>query len=270
MIVKKKIVIALCLVLSLSLLLCSCGSAENKSTTPSVSVQGKSDSETTASSSIFGESFSEDPTQPADPATTTQTSPSTTTQAATNEFNQSWKENFVHTGEWSLYLGHAHWEGDQLAISFYVTNGMNEDITLNWRNAIIIKDSKNNIIARDILTFTNYVVKYGEHNTATITLSGAAILIPGANLNDPGLDIYIDAASTCQQCQGSGSITTGRIACAICGGTGQQYIPNQYYDATLNMWMGGYVGCGGCGGSGYTGSGTTSVCPSCGGDGLTP
>lgn len=267
---KRIILFILCLAITMAL--CACGKTDDKSNAnPSVPVQGKSDSETPTQPAVSEPTTTTAPVpseSKTEPSTTT--SPSQTTEAPANEFNQPWKETFVHTGEWSLYLGHAHWEGDQLAISFYVTNGMDQDITLNWRNAIIIKDSKGNIIARDVLSFTDYVVKYREYNTVTLALSSAAILIPGANLNDPGLDIYIDAASTCQQCKGSGSITTGRTACAICGGTGQQYIPNQYYDAALNMWMGGYVGCGGCGGSGYTGAQETAQCPSCGGDGLTP
>lgn len=68
----------------------------------------------------------------------------------------------------------------------------------------------------------------------------------------------------CKTCNGQGSTTIGdRIACGICSGTGQQYIPNQYFDAALNMWMGGYVGCGGCGGSGFTGNAVTNTCPTC-------
>lgn len=73
----------------------------------------------------------------------------------------------------------------------------------------------------------------------------------------------------CTRCQGNGTITTGnRTACAICGGTGQQYIPNQYFDPITNMPMGGYIGCGGCGGSGYIGQQNTEQCPVCEGFGL--
>ena len=37
--------------------------------------------------------------------------------------------------------------------------------------------------------------------------------------------------------------------CPICSGTGQQYIPNMYYDQIMG-WQGGYISCSGCGGSG--------------------
>ena len=72
----------------------------------------------------------------------------------------------------------------------------------------------------------------------------------------------------CALCGGSGSIRTGNpIACGICSGTGWQYIPNAYYDAGTNMWMGQHIGCGGCGGSGWTGTYTTITCAGCHGIG---
>lgn len=74
---------------------------------------------------------------------------------------------------------------------------------------------------------------------------------------------------TCTVCHGSGSIVTGnRNACGICGGTGVQYIPNAYYDAVMNMWMGQTIGCGGCGGAGYIGANTTATCSHCAGTGM--
>ena len=70
-------------------------------------------------------------------------------------------------------------------------------------------------------------------------------------------DITTSSATfiTCPNCGGM-----GRFTCGICGGSGQQYIPNMFYDPVMG-WTGGYQGCGGCGGSGGT------VCPSCGGSG---
>ena len=73
----------------------------------------------------------------------------------------------------------------------------------------------------------------------------------------------------CNTCGGGGSVTTGTpVTCAICGGTGTQYIPNAYYDAGMNMWMGQYMGCSGCGGSGHIGGTTTSICGTCTGVGF--
>ena len=138
---------------------------------------------------------------------------------------------------------------------------MDQDITLNRHDVVIIKDSKGNIIARAQLDLTNYAVKYDEHNTLTGTLPGNTILMPGANLNDPGLDIYFATNDyLCQPCGGSGVISN-RVACAICGGIGQQ----QIYDALMGYY---YIGCSGCGGSGYINAGSTT-CSHCGGDGLT-
>lgn len=70
----------------------------------------------------------------------------------------------------------------------------------------------------------------------------------------------------CSTCGGSGSIYTG-TTCAICSGTGQQYIPNAYFDAALNMWQGQYQACSGCAGAGMTG-GTNVICSGCGGSGF--
>jgi hypothetical protein len=69
----------------------------------------------------------------------------------------------------------------------------------------------------------------------------------------------------CPTCGGSGSVVTGSTACAICGGTGQQYIPNLFYDP-YNGWYGGYQSCSGCGGSGQIT--TYGACSSCGGWGV--
>lgn len=235
---KRIAIFILCLAVTMTL--CSCGNRSDKKddnsktnvTIPSISIQGENSSVGT-----------------------------TAPQAAKNEFNQDWKEEFIHNDEWSIYLGHAHWENDQLAISIYITNGMDQDITLNRHDVIIIKDSKGNIIAREQMDLTNYVVKYNEHNTLTGTLTGDAILMPGANLNDPDLDIYFATNDyLCQPCDGSGVISN-RVACAICGGIGQQ----QIYDALMGYY---YIGCSGCGGSGYINAGNTT-CSHCGGDGLT-
>lgn len=71
----------------------------------------------------------------------------------------------------------------------------------------------------------------------------------------------------CSGCGGNGTINTGATStCGICGGTGQQYIPNLYYDAALG-WQGGYTGCSGCGGAGHTGA-ITTTCPTCNGRGV--
>lgn len=72
----------------------------------------------------------------------------------------------------------------------------------------------------------------------------------------------------CSTCGGSGNGTPGsQITCGICGGTGQQYIPNAYFDPGTNMWMGQYIGCSGCGGSGHTGNIPATPCPACNGIG---
>jgi len=72
----------------------------------------------------------------------------------------------------------------------------------------------------------------------------------------------------CHACSGSGAIVTGNpTTCAACGGVGTQYIPNAYYDAALNMWMGQTIACAGCGGSGQIGGGSVA-CAACGGIGI--
>lgn len=71
----------------------------------------------------------------------------------------------------------------------------------------------------------------------------------------------------CPTCNGNGQIYTGGNVCAICTGTGWQYIPNAYFDAGLQQWMGQHVGCGGCGGAGHFGGAYTS-CGTCRGFGL--
>lgn len=71
----------------------------------------------------------------------------------------------------------------------------------------------------------------------------------------------------CSTCGGAGSISTGGTqTCGICGGLGQQYVPNLYYDAVLG-WQGGTIACSGCGGAGHTGA-TYSTCHTCGGIGV--
>lgn len=75
----------------------------------------------------------------------------------------------------------------------------------------------------------------------------------------------------CDKCQGNGVITQttgGRDVCAICNGTGQQYIPNLYYDVNMG-WYGGYTVCSGCSGSGSNGGSVENhLCPNCQGTGL--
>ena len=71
----------------------------------------------------------------------------------------------------------------------------------------------------------------------------------------------------CTTCQGSGQVYTGGNTCAICAGTGQQYYPNVYYDAALQMWQGLYQVCSGCAGAGHTG-GILLTCDICRGIGL--
>lgn len=48
---------------------------------------------------------------------------------------------------------------------------------------------------------------------------------------------------------GASSFGTWRSVCPQCGGTGQFYQPNLFFDGTF--WQGGYIACPGCGGSGY-------------------
>lgn len=68
----------------------------------------------------------------------------------------------------------------------------------------------------------------------------------------------------CSACGGAGGNHAGGFVCGICGGTGQQYHANVYYDG--NMWQGQFLACSGCGGSGQTGSNWIS-CAFCGGSG---
>lgn len=278
---KRIAIFILCLAVAMTLCSCSADNGgsdkdSNKTTIPSVSVQGENNSEGAVTTATPDPAPSKEDAATTQAAQTTQTTQAAQTTQATqaaqttqpvetvkNEFNQGWKEAFVHNGEWSIYLGHAHWEGSELVIAIYITNGMDRDITLNRHDVIIIKDSKGNIIAREQMDLTNYVVKYNEYNTLTGTLTGDAILMPGAHLNDPGLDIYfVTNDYLCQPCNGSGVITTGnRVACAICGGIGQQ----QIYDAIMGFY---YIACSGCAGAGYINNGTTATCPHCEGDGL--
>ena len=77
----------------------------------------------------------------------------------------------------------------------------------------------------------------------------------------------------CTDCAGKGYYTVqnaNQLACAICGGTGQQYNPSLYYDAVMG-WQGGYTACSGCAGSGYTGgvAPETHTCTNCDGIGYT-
>lgn len=73
----------------------------------------------------------------------------------------------------------------------------------------------------------------------------------------------------CKLCSGSGMIVVGNPStCGICGGTGMQYYPNVYFDATLNTWMGQHMACSGCGGAGTIGAGGSMTCSACQGVGL--
>lgn len=68
----------------------------------------------------------------------------------------------------------------------------------------------------------------------------------------------------CKDCNGQGIISTGNaVACAICGGTGQQYMPDLY-----GMGQGGFTACSGCAGAGYIGNGSVSTCKNCQGLGF--
>lgn len=79
--------------------------------------------------------------------------------------------------------------------------------------------------------------------------------------------IDINEHFACSTCGGAGSISTGDTqTCGLCGGLGQQYVPNLYYDAALG-WQGGTIACSGCGGAGHTGT-VYSTCHSCGGMGI--
>lgn len=78
---------------------------------------------------------------------------------------------------------------------------------------------------------------------------------------------HLVAQCLCPACNGNGQIYTGGNVCGICAGTGQQYYPNVYYDAALQMWQGQYQSCSGCAGAGHTGS-NQLTCISCRGIGL--
>lgn len=69
----------------------------------------------------------------------------------------------------------------------------------------------------------------------------------------------------CRTCNASGVIYSGGTACAICAGTGQQYIPNAYYNGW--QWVGQYQACSGCAGAGYFNR-RTQTCNICHGVGL--
>ena len=69
----------------------------------------------------------------------------------------------------------------------------------------------------------------------------------------------------CNVCAGNGKVQNGGQVCGICGGTGQQYIPNAYYDGW--MWQGLWQACAGCGGAGRVGV-VYRDCAYCAGDGL--
>lgn len=69
----------------------------------------------------------------------------------------------------------------------------------------------------------------------------------------------------CHTCNASGVINSGGTACAICAGTGQQYIPNAYYNGW--QWVGQYQACCGCAGAGYFNQ-KTYPCTACYGIGL--
>lgn len=85
--------------------------------------------------------------------------------------------------------------------------------------------------------------------------------------NNPDVVANFVTDCKCGGCGGSGRVTTGGTACATCGGTGQVYMPNVYFDPTLNMWQGQWQACGGCGGAGMLGA-TSSACTACGGRGF--
>lgn len=101
--------------------------------------------------------------------------------------------------------------------------------------------------------------------------SGIVVLLAGDDgyklCMDPKVHQNINENILCASCSGTGSVLSGGNACGICGGTGQQYIPNAYFDAALGMWQGQYQACSGCGGAGMTGA-SYVPCASCGGCGL--
>ena len=76
-------------------------------------------------------------------------------------------------------------------------------------------------------------------------------------------DVYSHFA--CGNCGGSGVILTGNTTCAICGGSGQQYIPDAVYDNIMG-WQGIWQVCAGCGGAGNAPS--YSQCSACQGWGI--
>ena len=96
------------------------------------------------------------------------------------------------------------------------------------------------------------------------------------NTDENGFRYYVDDTLVermeneivCHHCSGSGQVSSNgsAMSCGICGGSGQQYIPNLYFDQIMG-WQGGYVCCSGCGGSGVTNV-SWSTCPFCEGSGL--
>ena len=83
---------------------------------------------------------------------------------------------------------------------------------------------------------------------------------------DTEIQTTIVSRHVCSACEGTGSVLAmDAIVCGICSGTGQQYMPNLYYDTVLG-WTGGYIGCSGCGGSGYISG--YNICSNCGGLGI--
>ena len=78
-------------------------------------------------------------------------------------------------------------------------------------------------------------------------------------------DYSIISNHICRNCRGAGQIYHGGQPCGICGGTGQVWVDNMYYDGIL--WQGDWQTCGGCGGVGYTGA-ISATCGVCGGTGI--
>lgn len=116
----------------------------------------------------------------------------------------------------------------------------------------------------------SYVVKTADGETWE---DGAAMFLRDEN----GYKLCVNADKQsqlvkdmqCKLCSGGGMIVVGNSSvCGICGGTGTQYYPNVYYDATLNTWMGQYMACSGCAGSGTIGAGGSVTCTACGGAGI--
>lgn len=117
------------------------------------------------------------------------------TQALENKFSRPYSDAFCHSGQWSVYLREAYWRGNDLVVSIFITNGESNPIKLSdlGTKYLRIKNSKGQAIAEGNVSFDDFVLQPGHHVTVDFVFTAAKgqIKVPGANLRDNGLDIWI-------------------------------------------------------------------------------